>query len=109
MKVSPLIKGQEVFIDPHKTKYSARWDNSADDIHLHKITKKGKDKYTIKIPLNSSRGVSIFKNNKKTNNQVVPQGISREINKVFSNKRVRESFVKDVVEAVKDYSDTTKT
>ena len=106
MKVSPLIKGQVIFIDPHRRKYSAQWDNLADDIHLHKKTNKGKDEYTIKIPLNSLREVSILKNNKKTKR--IPQSISREVAKAFENDKVREAFVKDVVDAVKNYNDSKK-
>lgn len=43
MNVSPLIKQQTIIIDPHRRNYSARWDNPADDIHLHKKAKNNKD------------------------------------------------------------------
>lgn len=107
MKISPLIQGQEIFIDPHRTNYSARWDNLADDIHLHKKTQKGKDEYTIKIPLNSLREVTILRKN--NNKAKVPESVLREVSKAFEDEKVRNAFVKDVVNAVKDYYDTSKT
>lgn len=116
MKVSPLIKGQEVGIDPHKKGVSVDWDDPSSDIHLHKQTnrkdtnKKKKDKYVIKIPLNlndTNREITVERDNKT--NQEIPQQIKKEVQEAFKDKTITAAFVKDVVEAVKNYNDKTKT
>ena len=114
MNVSPLIKGQKVGIDPHKLGVSVDWDDPTSDIHLHKETDgkntKKKEKYEIKIPLNlndSNREITVKWDN--NTNQEIPQQIKKEVQKAFKDKTITAAFVKDVVEAVKNYNDKTKT
>ena len=105
MNVSPLIKQQTIIIDPHRRKYSARWDNSADDIHLHKKAKNNKD-YEIRVPLNSKRRVNVTNAN---GSSTIPGWLKKEVQEAFNDDQKREKFIKDVVSAVKNYNDKTKT
>lgn len=105
MSISPLIKHQEIIIDSHKRNYAANWDNTADDIHLHKKSKE-KQKYEIRIPLNSNKEVNITNVNGSNG---IPSWLKKEIRDAFVDKQKREKFVKDVVDAIKEYNGKAKT
>lgn len=107
MSITPLISGQQISIDAHKRAGSADWDNRSDDIHLHKIVIESGDYYVIRIPINSPREIKVERNDKIV--KVIPRKIKKEVQEAFKNKQKTESFVKDIVEAVKNYNDRTKT
>lgn len=102
MSLKPLIKDQTIRIDDHLQdgRVPHRWDDDR-DIHIDKTTNSGKDKVRIKIPLNSDREITVT--NAKEKIDGIPRKIRKEITKALSNKKIREEFVRSVLEVVRDF------
>jgi hypothetical protein len=109
MALKQLIENQTLIIDDHKKGSGEvkNWDEKSIDIHIDKLTHykiEGKrQQIRIKIPLNSERPIKIENSNKKQLDRIPRQLIS-EIKTAFENKHKRESFIKDIVNHIRNYS-----
>lgn len=57
----------------------------------------------IKVPINSDRPIKVENARKKELNEI-PGQLKREIQRAFQNKTKRDSFIKDIVEHIKNFS-----
>lgn len=107
MKLSPLIKDQDVFIDAHgHENEDIQFADERYDIHLHKKTNYRVDgkiqEVNIRIPLNSNRPITI--SNARNKRMEVPRRLQKEINGVFEeNKEIRIRFVEEVRKILEEY------
>ena len=80
-------------------------------MHIDKETQysiNGKrSKIRIKIPINSDRPIKITA--KSGNVENIPQKLKKEILKAFENKQIREAFLSDLLDVLKNYDDFTVT
>ncbi|MFY7671885.1 hypothetical protein ACOSP6_12430 [Tenacibaculum sp. MEBiC06402] len=108
MSLKPLINNQSLIIDDHK--WGAReekdWDKNSSDIHIDKTTKfpidGKKQDVRIKIPINSDRRITI--SSKRSKISEVPKKLRKEINDAFENKKTRDSFIKDLIPILENFS-----
>jgi len=107
MSLKPLIKNQTLIIDDHKrgAREQKNWDSNTSDIHIDKKTKYKLDgklqEVRIRIPINSNKPISVTSRNK---NIPPPQKLVKEIKKAFSNKDIREKFIRDLVDILDNFS-----
>lgn len=99
-----LVQGQEIRIDNHRRGAGSidYYDDPANDIHLDKTVYDGRKrngKYQIRVPLNSNRPVTV----NRDENQFFPNRILGEIQTAFSNKKKRETFVKEISKVLGQY------
>ena len=108
MALRSLIEKQVITIDDHTRGCDKinNWDDSSIDVHLDKKTKyRIQGKYVevrIKIPINSDRDITIKKNGREI--ESIPQKISKEIEGAFRDKKIRDSFVKDLVDVLRTFA-----
>lgn len=97
-----LLRNQKIRIDNHQRGSGSpnNWDDPTSDVHIEKFIKNNKDKYRIKIPINSNRPITV---NKK-DGLAVPKWLSKEIREVFEDDKQRRSFVKWICEALSAYN-----
>ncbi|WP_278584000.1 hypothetical protein [Coprobacter fastidiosus] len=115
MSLRSLIKKQIVTIDDHKRgcQEIKNWDDPNFDVHIDKVTQYTingeKTAVRIKIPINSDRSITIV--NKRRNNidNIIPQKLKKEISKAFENKQIREDFLSDLIEVLKNYDSVMST
>ena len=79
------------------------WENMADDIHIHKETNDGRFKGTIKIPLNNPNRPVEIKNGRRRLTDI-PRNIRNEIDEALNDPDIRNVFLKDVVDALRNYN-----
>jgi len=111
MSLRPLIDKQKIRIDDHKrgNREIKNWKDKALDVHIDKETYYPIDgkiqKVKIRVPINSDRAVSveIGKGSRQTE---VPRRLKKEIIDALSNNEIREPFIKDVVDVLKDFDST---
>lgn len=107
MALKNLIKQQTIIIDDHKrgNKEIKNWDDSANDVHIHKQTNYKIDgiiqKVDIKIPINSNREITI--KSKSKGFPEIPRKLMKEIHKAFEDKDTRTSFINDLVKHIKNF------
>lgn len=107
MALKNLIERQTVTIDDHKRgcREIKDWDNLANDIHIHKETNYKIEgvvqKVTIKIPINSDKKIKI--ESVKKDLKEIPNKLKKEIQQAFEDKETRDSFIKDVVNHIKNF------
>lgn len=108
MSLKPLIRNQKIIIDDHRrgSREIKEWDSSSIDIHIDKRTNYKIDgKRTsvhIRIPLNSSRPITITKG-KNERLDSIPNKLRREIIGAFSDQKVRSDFLSDLLEVLDDF------
>lgn len=96
-----LIKGQTIIIDDHRRgQVLANFDDPAADIHLDKKSNDGQ--YRIRVPLNSNRPVIVERKGKR-NLDIVPQGISREVQDAFEDAAKRDEFVRWMISELRNF------
>ena len=107
MSLKKLIQKQTINIDDHNwgNREVKNWDDSSKDIHLHKSTDYildgHKRKVEIRLPINSDREIKIT--SKSDTLPEIPGKLKKEIIKAFENKKIRESFIKDIVLILENY------
>jgi len=107
MSIKGLIKNQTILIDDHKRGIGEvkEWDKSDIDVHIDKSTNfkvNGvRHKVRIRIPINSDLGISIDKINSKEIE--IPSQLQKEINDAFNNKKIRERFVAELIDVLKNF------
>lgn len=112
MSLKNLIKDQIIIIDDHKrgTGEIKNFDNPENDIHIDKETNfpiNGKrQKLKIRIPINSDRPIKVESKRKTIN---IPSKLNREIKNAFKDKKIRESFIKDILKILKNYKSVLST
>lgn len=108
MSLKPLINNQSLIIDDHKwgAKEEKNWDKSSNDIHIDKKTKYSidgkKQEVRIKIPINTNREITISAKRSKISE--VPRKLRKEINNAFENKKIRESFILDLIPILENFN-----
>jgi hypothetical protein len=108
MTIKRLIDRQTIIIDDHKRGSGEvkNWDDKSVDVHIDKTTNfpiEGVRQHVrIKIPINSDRPIKI-ENAKKQQLNEIPNQLRREINRAFNNKKVRESFIRDILEHIQNF------
>ena len=109
MNLTSLLNNQKIKIDPHGH-YEAIWENKCYEIHLHKETKykiEGQiQEFEIIVPLNRDEKVRCLNKNKKIKN--IPNRIFKEIQEALQNDDLRIQFVRDLNNALKDYTSNYK-
>lgn len=109
MSLKSLIDKQTIIIDDHKrgNREIKDWDNPNADIHIDKKTNYsigGKEREVrIRLPINSSRPVKIEAKGNKKRIADIPRSLKREIQEAFGDKQIREDFMGDVVDTLKNY------
>ncbi len=102
-----LIDKQTISIDNHGrgTREALNWDDSAKDVHLDKKTNTrigGRlQKVRIKIPINSSRSISVT--NQNGEEIEIPRRLRNEIMDAFADELIRRRFVVDLVDSLKNF------
>ena len=111
---SKLIKNQTLRIDPNHARGDGRaadWDSSC-DVHIDKTINEwtyegAKMKVILKIPINrSEQKVSVEfhpEKGKRKGNLEVPKKLEKEISDALSDESKLETFVKETVNATKDF------
>lgn len=108
MSLKALIKNQTIKIDDHKwgSREIKTWDDPAIDVHIDKSTNfpyNGEQQnIRIRVPINSARDIKIENKNKNKINDI-PAPLKKEIKKALGDKRIRESFLKDVIRSVDNF------
>lgn len=111
MNLITLIKNQSIRIDDHQrgNRESKNWDDSTKDIHIDKTTNSRlngiRQKIRIRVPINSDRDI-IIEDGRGQRVENIPKRLEREIKDAFSNKKVREDFMRDVMNILRNYSTT---
>lgn len=109
MSLKNLIQDQIIIIDDHKRGSGEikNFDNQQNDIHIDKQTNypiNGKiQKLKIRIPINSDKPIKVENKRKEID---IPSRLNKEIKEAFENKKTRESFIKDILETLKNYEST---
>lgn len=115
MSLRSLIKKQIVTIDDHKRgcQEFKNWDDPNLDVHIDKVTQYTingeKTTVRIKIPINSDRPITIVNKRRNAINSTIPLRLKREISKAFENKQIREDFISDLIEVLKNYDSVMST
>ena len=101
MDIKGLLNNQKIRIDHHQRGSNSpnNWDDPTCDIHIDKYVHDNKDKYKIKIPINSNRPITV--NGK--NGMNIPKRLLKEINEIFNNDTTRQSFVKRICKVISIY------
>ena len=113
MSLKALLNKQSIMIDDHKWGAGEikNWDNMDIDVHIDKKTQykiEGKiQEVRIRIPINSKRKLHIESKSKILD--AVPRKLEKEINKAFNNKSIRQSFIRDLVSILENYSSNFNT
>lgn len=108
MALKGIINKQTIIIDDHKRGSGEikNWDDPTADVHIDKTTNYPvdgeKQNIRIKVPINSNRPIEI-KNGKRKKLNDIPRILKREIRDAFENKEKRESFVKDIINHIKEF------
>jgi hypothetical protein len=109
MSLKILIESQTITIDDHKrgSREIKDWDDRAIDIHIDKKTNFKVDgvyqNIRIRVPINSNRPLKIENGSKKVLEKI-PSKLEREIKRAFENKKIRDDFVADVRNVVKNFT-----
>ena len=108
MALDGLIKKQTIIIDDHKRgcQEVKNLDDPSSDIHIDKTTKFPLDgkiqKVRIRIPISSDRPITI-ENEKRQKVNEIPKKLYREINKALENKQIRNKFISEVIDVLKNF------
>jgi hypothetical protein len=108
MKLKKLIENQTIQIDDHKRGVGEikDWDNTEVDVHIDKWTDYKilgkKQSVRIKIPINSERPIKLT--DLRERQVEIPRRLEREIKEAFENRKIRESFMADVVNILKNFN-----
>ncbi len=108
MALKGLIEKQTIIIDDHKrgSREVKNWDDLTADVHIDKTTNfpynGERQDIRIKVPINSERPLKI-ENAKKKPLADIPRQLRREIQSAFQDKQKRESFIKDIIEHIKNF------
>ncbi|MEI7489411.1 MAG: hypothetical protein WCJ72_18750 [Chryseobacterium sp.] len=108
MALKNLIQNQTIIIDDHKrgAREIKNWDDSSNDIHIDKITNYPlsgeRQRLRLKIPINSKRSIKI--ENAKGKNIEIPKKLEKEIKAAFSDENIRNNFIKDLIDILRNYS-----
>ncbi|MEZ0486078.1 hypothetical protein [Fibrella aquatica] len=108
MALKRLIENQTIIIDDHRrgSREIKNWDDKTADVHIDKTTNftvEGKRQFIrIRVPINSERPLKI-ENEKKEDLDRIPGQLRREIQSAFENKQKRQSFIKDIIEHLKNF------
>ena len=108
MSLKPLIQNQTLKIDDHNwgAREYKKWDLSNKDVHIDKSTKRPvngkKQNVRIRIPINSDRPLKI-ENQRGNIMDDVPRSLKKEITSAFEDKTIREEFINDLVDVLKNY------
>jgi len=106
MSLKNLIADQTIIIDDHKrgTGEIKDFDLSENDVHIDKETNfpiDGKrQKLKIRIPINSDKPIKI---ENKRGQIPIPSQLNKEIKRAFENEKVRNDFIRDVLETLMNY------
>jgi hypothetical protein len=109
MALKGLIEKQTIIIDDHKrgSREMKNWDDLTADVHIDKTTNYPvngeRQNIRIKVPINSERPLKI-ENAKKKQLDNIPRQLRKEIQNAFEDKQKRESFIKDIVEHIKNFN-----
>ncbi|WP_040433003.1 hypothetical protein [Chlorobium ferrooxidans] len=108
MALKALIDKQKIIIDDHKrgSREVKNWDDKTADVHIDKSTNfpvnGERQDIRIRVPINSDRPI-IIENAKKKKLKEIPSQLKREIQRAFEDKQGRESFIKDIIEHIKNF------
>lgn len=108
MALKELIEKQTIIIDDHKrgSREIKNWDDNTTDVHIDKKTNfpvnGQRQDIRIRVPINSDRPLKI-ENAKKKQLSDIPSELRREIQRAFEDKDKRESFIKDIIEHIKNF------
>jgi len=108
MSLKRLIENQTIEIDDHKwgNREVKSWDNKEIDVHIDKKTHYKilgkKQKVRIKIPINSDTPITVLDAREK--GIEIPRRLDREIKQAFENKKIRDAFMADLMNILRDYN-----
>lgn len=108
MSLNGIIRNQTIIIDDHKRGAGEvkDWDNPSTDVHIDKKTNYPingkKQEVRIRIPINSDRPI-IIENTKRDKLVDVPGQLRREIRNAFEDKTLRENFMSEIIEIIKNF------
>ena len=100
-----ILRNQIIHVEDHRRTGSSinDWNDPTADVHIHKEDKKSKEKYTIRIPLNSRTPASVdyYEHNRRRNK--LPRKLRKEIREAFSDENERTAFFDYVYKKLAGY------